>query len=101
MASKLNKRRAAPPANVIAKGQAALAAFRAEKAAAKAKGDKYYQQWLAEQEVKKAQKKTTPMQAIKAFCNECVGGIREDIRNCTSQKCPLWIYRPYQTKDDD
>jgi hypothetical protein len=53
------------------------------------------------EELKKAQKKTSPLQAIKGFCNDCVGGIREDITNCTAKKCSLYIYRPYQKGDEE
>ena len=81
---------------VQAKGAAALAKWRKEKAKAQKKGGKYYEEWLAAEELKKAQKRTSPLQAIKNFCNECVGGIRNDITNCSSLKCPLHIYRPYQ-----
>jgi len=52
-------------------------------------------------------KKPTYLKAIKAMCAHCMGctrehlepGFREDIRNCESTKCPLWIYRPYQKKE--
>lgn len=33
---------------------------------------------------------------IKAFCLQCVGFLRNDVRDCTSKGCPLWPYRPYQ-----
>jgi hypothetical protein len=39
------------------------------------------------------------MQAIKNFCNNCVGDIRSDITNCSAKQCSLYIYRPYQ-KDE-
>ena len=52
-------------------------------------------------ELKKAQKRTSPMQAIKNFCNDCVGGIRTDITNCTAKQCSLYIYRPYKKGDDN
>lgn len=86
---------------VQAKGRAALAEYRKEQAKAKAKGDKAYQEWLDEQALRKAQKKLSPMQAIKAFCNNCVGDIKADITNCTAKKCPLYIYRPYQKGEDE
>ena len=86
-------------AEIQAKGAAALAEWRAARAAAKKKGGKFFAKWEAEEALKRAQKKTTPMMAIKAFCNNCVGDIRKDIRECTALKCPLYIYRPYQ-KDD-
>jgi len=31
-----------------------------------------------------------------AFCLECVGWQREEVRLCTSPACPLYPYRPYQ-----
>ena len=34
--------------------------------------------------------------AVTAFCSECVGYSRKDVRNCTSLACPLWSYRPFQ-----
>ncbi len=41
--------------------------------------------------------------AIKAKCLECVGfeEAQERIRNCTVTRCPLWSYRPYQTKGEE
>lgn len=50
--------------------------------------------------------KPTRGQAIKAKCAECVGctiegverGFRATIRDCTSNECPLWVFRPYQRK---
>lgn len=88
-------------AAILKKGQKALAKYRAERAAAKKKGGSALEAWLAEQELKKAQKKTTPMQTIKAFCLHCVGDIRLDVTNCTNKKCPLYIYRPYQKPTDE
>jgi hypothetical protein len=38
--------------------------------------------------------------AIKAFCQECVGYERKLVRNCTDPGCPLFPYRPYQTKKE-
>src|SRR6185295_16071475 len=45
-------------------------------------------------------------QAIKAKCAECVGctveriepGFRATIRDCASNDCPLWKFRPFQRK---
>jgi len=42
--------------------------------------------------------KTAPRTAIKAFCNECLGFMAIDIRNCTAPACPLYEFRPYQVK---
>lgn len=55
------------------------------------------------------EKKRTRQRAIKAMCAACMGctrdhieqGFRECIRNCTSVKCPLHFYRPYQVKESD
>ena len=82
--------------DVLAKGKQALEQWRKEKAYAEKKGGKFLEAWKEEQALKKAQKKTTPMQAIKQFCCQCVGDIRIDVINCTSKNCSLWIYRPYQ-----
>jgi len=43
--------------------------------------------------------KCSPRMAIKAQCLECVGFDRAAITDCTAYACPLWHYRPYQTKD--
>jgi hypothetical protein len=34
--------------------------------------------------------------AVTAFCRECVGWEREEVRRCTSHACPLYPYRPYK-----
>ena len=90
----VRKKRSISP-EVQAKGKSALEAWRKEKAYAEKKGGKFLEAWLEEQALKKAQKKTTPMMAIKNFCNECVA-TRVDITKCTAKQCALWIYRPYQ-----
>ncbi len=84
---------------VQAKGQAALAVWRAARAAAKAEGR--LEEWEEEQRLLKLQKGRSPTQAIKQFCLDCVGGKREDITNCTAPKCALFIYRPYQKGSKD
>ena len=33
--------------------------------------------------------------AIKAFCAECVGWDRDEVRLCTAPACPLYPYRPF------
>lgn len=43
-------------------------------------------------------RKCSPRQVLKAFCLECVGGDRDAIRTCTGYACPIWEYRPFQTK---
>jgi len=90
----LKKKRVVSP-EVQEKGKAALAQWRERKAAAKAKGGKALELWEVNERLKKELKNTSPLQAIKNFCNSCVE-TREDITNCTSLKCPLYIYRPYQ-----
>lgn len=55
----------------------------------------------------KSEGKVTRALAIKAFCSQCMGcdvewiepGFRNEIRNCTSLKCALFSFRPFQTKD--
>jgi hypothetical protein len=34
--------------------------------------------------------------AIVAFCQECVGYDRDQLKNCSSPTCPLYKWRPYQ-----
>jgi len=101
LSSKKKKAKRSISAEVVAKGSAALLKYREERNAAKAKGEVAYAEWLKEQELKKARKNISPMQAIRNFCNECVGNIRSDVTNCTSFKCPLHIYRPYQTDSEE
>lgn len=38
----------------------------------------------------------SPREAIKAFCLSCTGYERAAVTNCTSQACPLFLFRPYQ-----
>ena len=38
----------------------------------------------------------SPRAAIKAFCLQCVGYVREDIKNCSADACALHAYRPFQ-----
>jgi len=82
---------------IIAKGAAALAQWREDKAYAERKGGKILAAWLEEQAAKKAKKlETSPMFAIKNFCNDCVGGVQTDITACTAKQCALYNFRPYQ-----
>ncbi len=39
-----------------------------------------------------------PMKAIEAFCYECICWQRGHVQECTAQACPLWDYRPEQSK---
>jgi hypothetical protein len=80
---------------IIAKGQAALAKYRAEKAAATAKGPAALAKWQAKRDKKKVIK-ITPMSAIKAFCLSCVGDSVNDVKNCTAPQCALYTVRPYK-----
>ena len=34
-----------------------------------------------------------PIQAIKAQCIECMGGVRSEVARCTAPKCSLFRYR--------
>lgn len=38
--------------------------------------------------------------AMHAFCLECMGWAREEVRLCTSYACPLFPYRPYTDAQD-
>jgi hypothetical protein len=38
----------------------------------------------------------SPAAGIKAMCLDCTGCDVQIIRECTSDACPLWAYRPYQ-----
>lgn len=94
----MKKKRSMNP-EVQAKGKAALDEWRKAKAYAEKKGGKFLEAWLEEQAIKKAQKKTSPLAAIKNFCNDCVA-TRADITNCTAKQCALYIYRPYQKGEE-
>jgi len=83
---------------VMVKGSLALEKWRKEKKTAESKGGKFLATWIEEQRIKKEQKRISPQDAIRKFCNDCVGGIREDITNCTAKQCSLYIYRPYQNE---
>lgn len=43
----------------------------------------------------------SPRGAIKAFCLQCMGGVRADITNCDATHCSLHFYRPYQKRVDN
>lgn len=55
----------------------------------------------------KFEARPTRSNAIKAKCAECMGctrdaiepGFRVQVRDCTSRRCPLWAFRPYQRSD--
>ena len=49
----------------------------------------------------KFDEKPTRKRAMDLFCLQCMGGedtegVRVTVRDCTSPKCPLFIYRPYK-----
>jgi len=44
----------------------------------------------------KAMRGKSKSSAIKAFCLECMGWQRNEVKNCCSNECPLHPYRPYQ-----
>lgn len=39
-----------------------------------------------------------PKAAIRAFCRECCGWQRAEVARCTALACPLYVYRPFQSK---
>ena len=41
----------------------------------------------------------SPVNAIDAFCLECVGWQPKEVTLCTAPRCPLFQYRPFQDKD--
>lgn len=56
--------------------------------------------------IKRALRKPTPLNAIKAMCAHCHGctekhiepGFRESISDCTAWGCPLYPLRPYRAE---
>ncbi len=38
-------------------------------------------------------KELTPLKTIRRKCLECSGGCVSEVRNCTMNDCPLFIYR--------
>jgi len=90
------KKKRSLPAGLAEKGTDALKLWRDNRDAAKKLGPKAYAEWVEDQKVKREQRKVSPQQAIRNFCNSCVGDKRDDITNCSAKKCPLYFYRPYQ-----
>lgn len=37
--------------------------------------------------------------AIRAYCYDCVGGVKAEVTACPSTSCPLWLHRPWQKKE--
>ena len=44
----------------------------------------------------KAMRGRSVASAVKAFCLECMGWSRREVKACTAQACPLYPYRPFQ-----
>ena len=80
-----------------AKSTTALAKWRKERSNAIKKGGKALEKWKLKEIEKKANRKITPLMAIKAFCVNCVGGSIEEVKKCSNQKCNLYTNRPYQS----
>lgn len=77
---------------------AALESARAKKAADRAAGTAAKKRTISERH---AAKPTNLRLAIAAFCVGCMGGedapgVREQVRGCSSPKCPLFRHRPYR-----
>ncbi len=43
----------------------------------------------------KAMRGKSMQAAIKAHCGECVGWDRNEVTECVSYACPLYLYRPF------
>lgn len=43
----------------------------------------------------------SPKSAIKAFCMMCIGYERDEITHCSAYACPLYAFRPFQTRSRD
>lgn len=39
---------------------------------------------------------TSLRKAINAYCYDCSGFSRDEVKKCPVKKCPLWQVRPYQ-----
>jgi hypothetical protein len=46
----------------------------------------------------RAGKELTRSEAILAFCADCMGEYRDEIRNCKNPDCPLYNYMPYKNR---
>lgn len=42
--------------------------------------------------------RATQGKCIKAYCLDCQGLSTVAVRECNTQRCPLWRFRPYQAK---
>ncbi len=38
-------------------------------------------------------KPMTPIQALRARCVDCCGGLVQEVRYCTARRCPSWPFR--------
>jgi len=43
--------------------------------------------------MRKDDKKTTPLKAIRLWCLDCSGLQPKEIRDCERKECPLYLYR--------
>jgi hypothetical protein len=52
--------------------------------------------------LKAASGKASPREAIKAFCQSCVGysNVADEIANCPDLSCSLFCYRPFKILPD-
>ena len=45
---------------------------------------------------------TNPVKAIRAFCLDCMGGSSNEVKQCSTEDCPLWNFRfgksPFRAK---
>lgn len=56
--------------------------------------------WVAQMPARamKVYYKRMRTEAVAAFCTQCMGGNRAEVKRCVSYGCPLWPYRPWQPK---
>lgn len=45
-------------------------------------------------------RKLTRMQAMLAFCYQCMGGYKDGTEDCENTACPLYAYNPYGHSGD-
>lgn len=44
---------------------------------------------------------TSKSAGVKAFCLQCTGYVKDQVRHCSAHACALHPYRPYQTGGED
>lgn len=58
--------------------------------------------------IRKAETKPTRVNAIRAYCYDCMGGTDQPktertivgyVRECTAVACPLWTHRPWRSRE--